>query len=121
MDDNLNAPILNEEHSPFFILIPIIIIMINVIWLTIGSYTARAAKMEAKYPPIQFVVDFAFTSGLFYMLGFIHVQFISDNPLPFDAILFISAAGVLAVFAFLCLTQSVNTGKGALAMAITQT
>ncbi len=52
IDDNVNATIANEEHSPFFILIPIIIIMINVLWLTVGSYTARAAKMEAKYPPI---------------------------------------------------------------------
>ncbi len=104
MDDNVNAPIANEEHSPFFIFIPIIIIMINVIWLTIGSYTARAAKMEAKYPPIQFVVDFLFISGLFYMLVFIYLQLISDDPLPFDAIFFMSATGILIALAFLFLT-----------------
>jgi hypothetical protein len=63
---------IKEQHSPFYILIPFSIIMVNVCWLTIGSYTARAAR-AAKYPATQFVVDFMFTSGFVFFLAFLYV------------------------------------------------
>ncbi len=58
---------------------PIFVILVNVGWLTIGSYTARAAR-AAKYPVTQFVVDFSFFAGVFYGFGFLYVQFFTDDP-----------------------------------------
>ena len=109
-----------EQHSPFFILVPILVIAVNVGWLTIGSYTARAAR-AAKYPPTQFVVDFLFISGLIYMMGFLYVQLFTDDPMGWDMIFFVIVAGFFAACAFLCLNAAMLSGKGALAMAITQT
>ena len=73
------------------------------VWLTIGSYTARAAKLEGNYPPTQFVADYLFIAGVIYLLGFIYMQFFSEEPLPFEAILFVAIAGSFTAFAFLCL------------------
>ena len=103
-----------------FILVPILVIAVNVGWLTVGSYTARAAR-AAKYPPTQFVVDFLFTSGVIYMLGFLYVQLFSGYPMGWDLIGFVTIAGLFAACAFLCLNAAMLSGKGALAMAITQT
>ena len=92
----------------------------NVGWLTVGSYTARAAR-AAKYPPNQFVVDFLFTCGVIYMLGFLYVQLFTDDPMSWDLIFFMMIVGLFAACAFLCLNAAMLSGKGALAMAITQT
>lgn len=95
-------------------------ILVNVCWLTIGSYTARAAR-AAKYPPTQFVVDFIFTAGVVYFLAFLSIQFLTNDPLGLELIGFSIITGFFAACAFLCLNAAMLTGKGALVMAITQT
>ena len=121
MDDpTKQKEIVKEEHSPFYIILPFLVTFINVGWLTIGSYTARAAR-AAKYPPTQFSVDFIFTAGVVYFLAFLSIQFFSSDPLGWDLIGFSSFTGLFPACGFLCLNAGMLSGKGALVMAITQT
>ncbi len=88
--------------------------------LTLASYTARASK-AIGYRPLQFVADFSFIAGLFYFIGFIYNQFFTSSPYPITSIIFMTLAGFVINLAFLFLNAAVLSGKGALAMAITQT
>jgi hypothetical protein len=55
------------------------------------------------------------------MLGFLYVQLFTDDPMGWDLIFFMMIVGLFAACAFLCLNAAMLSGKGALAMAITQT
>ena len=55
------------------------------------------------------------------MLGFLYVQLFSGDPMGWDLIGFMTITGLFAACAFLCLNAAMLSGKGALAMAITQT
>jgi drug/metabolite transporter (DMT)-like permease len=61
----------------FFILVPMLCIAINVVWLTVGSWAARAAK-GVSYPPTQFVVDYLMLAGVMYFGGFIYYHFFTS-------------------------------------------
>ena len=66
---------------------------------------------------MQFVADFSLVAGLFYILGFI----LTSESYPLSLTLFMMCAGLLINLAFMFLNAAVVSGKGALAMAITQT
>jgi uncharacterized membrane protein len=63
------------------------------------------------------VADFSFVAGVFYVAGF----FLTPHPYPVSLTLFMMFAGLLINLAFMFLNAAVVAGKGALAMAITQT
>jgi hypothetical protein len=55
---------------------------------------------------------------LFYLIGFLYVQIISDNPYSLALIAYIGSAGFIIAVAFLFLNQALLSGKGALAITI---
>ena len=102
--------------NPWAILIPIGIVFLNCILLTFSSYTARSSK-SCGYQPMHFVADFSFVAGALYICGFL----LSTEPYPAGLLAFMMVAGLLINLAFMFLNAAVVSGKGALAMAITQT
>jgi hypothetical protein len=60
------------------------------------------------------------TAGFFYSIGFLLTHFFS-TPYSLSEILFMSLAGFVIESAFFCLNAAMLSGKGALAMAISQT
>jgi len=99
--------------------IPYLFSFVVCIFLTIGSYTSRYSRV-AGYPPIQFCVDFSCFSGIFYLFGFVY-ECLYGEGYPIGCILSMIVAGICIVVAFILLNAAVLTGKGALAMAVSQT
>ena len=99
------------------ILVPIGFVIFSVFLLTLGSWTSREAR-GVKYKPNQFVADFCLTASMFYLIGFLYIQFCSDQPYILSEFFFMVIAGFIIEAAFLCLNAAMLSGKGALAMAI---
>ena len=101
-------------------MVPISIVSFSIFLLTLGSWTSRAAR-SVKYAPNQFVADFCLTAAFFYLLGFLYVHFFSGTPYTLEEFVLMVLAGFIIEAAFLCLNAAMLSGKGALAMAISQT
>ena len=122
-DDEISGPKLQspvEKNSPWMILVPISIVTFSIFLLTLGSWTSRAARSD-KYAPNQFVADFCMIAAIFYFFGFLYVHFFSGTPYTLVEFVLMVLAGFIIEAAFLCLNAAVISGKGALAMAISQT
>ena len=102
------------------IFVPISFVMFSIFLLTLGSWTSITAR-SVKYAPNQFVADFCMIGAIFYFLGFLYVHFFSDKPYTLIEFVFMVFAGFIIEAAFLCLNAALLSGKGGLAMAISQT
>ena len=105
-----------ETSSPWAILAPIGIVFLNCLLLTYSSQAARSSR-SCGFVPMQFVADFSLVAGLIYAFLF----WMATESYPAPLILFMMCAGILINLAFMFLNAAVLSGKGALAMAITQT
>lgn len=120
IDESISTPSdVLETHSVWYILIPYFFAFTICVFLTIGSYTTRYSRV-AGYPSIQFSLDFSCLAGFFYLIGFIY-ECIFGPPYQIECIITMTAAGLSIVLAFICLNAALLSGKGALAMAISQT
>ena len=105
--------------SRWIILLPIAIVFINCILLTLASYIARESK-KIGYSALQFVADFSLIAGVIYLCGFFYQQFYSQ-PFTISLTLYMMIAGLFLTLAFVFLNAAILSGKGALAISITQT
>ena len=99
--------------------IPMCIAFSTALFLTFASFLARTGK-SAGYPTLQFCVDFLCVAGFFYMLAFLYNHLLVA-AYPWECIAFMSIAGFVMIGALVFLNLAIITGKGALAMAISQT
>jgi drug/metabolite transporter (DMT)-like permease len=106
----------HETSNPWAILAPIGIVFLNCLLLTFSSQAARSSR-SCGFVPMQFVADFSLVAGLVYVFFF----WMAAEAYPPSLILFMMCAGILINLAFMFLNAAVVSGKGALAMAITQT
>ncbi len=80
---------------------------------------ARQSKTMG-YSALQFVADFSLVAGLLYLSGFLYQELYSQ-PFSLALILHMMIAGLFLILAFIFLNAAILSGKGALAMSITQT
>lgn len=66
------------------------------------------------------MADFSLVAGLIYLSGFLYQQFYSQ-PFSITLILYMMIAGFFLTIAFVLLNAAILSGKGALAISITQT
>ena len=97
------------------ILIPIGFVSFSVLLITLSSWTSRAAR-SVSYKPNQFVIDYSFIAGIFYLIGFLFTH--HTNPYKLEEIIYMTLAGFVLESAFLFLNAALLLGKGALAVAI---
>jgi drug/metabolite transporter (DMT)-like permease len=102
--------------NPWAILAPIGIVFLNCLLLTFSSQAARSSR-SCGYLPMHFVADFSLVAGVVYVA----FLWMAAEAYPASLILFMMGAGIMINLAFMFLNAAVVSGKGALAMAITQT
>jgi drug/metabolite transporter (DMT)-like permease len=66
------------------------------------------------------VADFSLIAGVIYLCGFFYQQFYSQ-PFTISLTLYMMIAGLFLTIAFVFLNAAILSGKGALAISITQT
>ena len=119
--DEIIAPTtLAPSFSLWYMMVPYLIAFIACFFLTFSSYLARLSK-AASYPSIQFCMDFSFATGILYLFSFIYSHFIGPDPYPTACIIVMCLAGFTCLLGFIFLNLAVISGKGALAVAVSQT
>lgn len=119
--DEIIAPTtLAPSMSLWYVMVPYLIAFILCFFLTFSSYLSRLSKV-AWYPPIQFCLDFSFASGVLFLVSFIYCHFIGPDPYPVACIIVVALAGITCLLGFIFSNLAVLSGKGALAMAVSQT
>lgn len=106
-----------SHHSFLQLATPYFVAFIACFFLASNSYLARLS-MAANYPSVQFCFDFSMAAGLAYFFSFL----VSNHfdPYPWECIVAMAIAGAFCLTGFIFLNLAVITGKGALAIAVSQ-
>jgi uncharacterized membrane protein len=96
--------------------------MMNALLYT-GAAVITRQGLNMGYPRLKLAIDFTGVAGIFYTLVLLYCQLGGDDTLYFtgEMLFFMILAGLFCFSAFLCQVFALESGKGAIVMAVVNT